>query len=190
MKHIIILLLTVITCANAFGWEPRNAPQPEERALIAAVIIAEAGGEGKIGMEAVYEVIWQRAALAHSNYTDVVTKPKHFSCLNGVKPSKLIKRMSKHKHYEWVRLGLLFFPPTTIHTVPDGHEKVVRNRADHYFALKGMPKIDDVHTPPSWSKAYDPVYEDNTLKKGKIIEWKLNSNGKVIGNHTFEKHSK
>ena len=159
MKYIIITLLVfAITYMNAFGWEPRNAPQPKELPLIAAVIVAEAGGEGKIGMEAVYEVIWQRAALSHSSYTDVVTKPKQFSCLNGVEPAKLIKRMSKHKHYEWVKLGLLFFPPTTIHTVPDGEEKVVRNRADHYFAHKKCN--------PSWS----------------------NGKGKVIGNHTFERH--
>ena len=158
MKKLIII--TALMAISAGAWEPRNAPQPKERALIAALIIAEAGGEKdwKRGCESVYEVIWQRAALSHSSYTEVVTKPKQFSCLNGVKPAKLIKRMSKHKHYEWVKLGLLFFPPTTIHTVPDGEEKVVRNRADHYFAHKKCN--------PSWS----------------------NGKGKVIGNHTFERH--
>ena len=153
-----ILLVFAITSANLFGWEPRNSPQPEERALLAAVIIAEAGGEGVKGMEAVYEVIWQRAALAHSDYIKVITKPKQFSCLNGVKQADLIKRMSKHKHYEWVRWSLLFHPPLTVHTVPNGQEKVIRNRSDHYFAHEKAK--------PSWS----------------------NGKGKVIGNHTFERH--
>jgi len=154
MKRIILVL--VAASVSVFGWEPRNAPQPEERALLAAVITAEAGGEGQRGMEAVYEVIWQRAALAHSDYIKVITKPKQFSCLNGVKQADLIKRMSKHKHYEWVRWSLLFHPPLTVHTAHG--DKVIRNRSDHYFA-HGKVK-------PSWS----------------------NGKGRVIGNHTFEKH--
>ena len=72
--------------------------------------------------------------------------------------AKLVKRMSKHKHYDWVRLGLLTFPPTTVHTCPKGQEKVIRNRSDHYFAHEKVK--------PSWS----------------------NGKGKVIGNHTFERH--
>ena len=156
MKKLTILTALLFNAANA--WEPRNAPSWEQRELIAAVIIAEAGGEGRIGMEAVYEVIWQRAALAHDTYTNIVLKPKQFSCLNKVKPAKLVKRMSKHKHYDWVRLGLLSFPPTTVHTCPKGQEKVIRNRSDHYFAHEKAK--------PSWS----------------------NGKGKVIGNHTFERH--
>ena len=153
-----LILVLAITSANVFGWEPQNAPDQDHRTLLAAVIIAESGGAGRKGMEAVYEVVWQRASLGHTNYLAVITKPKQFSCLNGVEHEDLIKRMSKHRHYEWVRWGLLFHPPLTVHTVPDGQEKVIRNRADHYFAHKKVK--------PYWS----------------------NGKGKVIGNHTFERH--
>jgi len=152
------ILVFAITSANLFGWEPQNAPDQDHRALLAAVIIAESGGEGRKGMEAVYEVIWQRASLQERSYLAVITQRKQFSCLNGVKHDDLIKRMSKHKHYEWVRKSLLIFPPLTVHTVPNGQKKVNRNRADHYFAHKV--------TKPYWS----------------------NGKGKVIGNHTFERH--
>ena len=149
--------LTALMAISAGAWEPQNAPDRDHRTLLAAVIIAEAGAEGRKGMEAVYEVIWQRASLGHTNYLAVITKPKQFSCLNGVKHEDLIKRMSKHKHYEWVRWGLLSFPPLTVHTCHG--EKVIRNRADHYFAHKKVK--------PYWSNG-----------KGKV----------VIGNHTFERH--
>ncbi len=158
MKKLIIIIRTALLYSTANAWEPRNAPSWEQRELIAAVIIAEAGGEGQKGMEAVYEVIWQRASLQERSYLAVITQRKQFSCLNGVKHDDLIKRMSKHKHYEWVRKSLLIFPPLTVHTVPNGQEKVNRNRADHYFAHKKVK--------PYWS----------------------NGKGKVIGNHTFERH--
>ena len=153
-----LILITALLYSSAGAWEPQNAPDQDHRALLAAVIIAEAGGEGRKGMEAVYEVIWQRASLQERSCLAVITQRKQFSCLNGVKHDDLIKRMSKHKHYEWVRKSLLIFPPLTVHTVPNGQEKVNRNRADHYFAHKV--------TKPYWS----------------------NGKGKVIGNHTFERH--
>ena len=152
-----LILITALLYSSAGAWEPQNAPDQDHRALLAAVIIAEAGAEGRKGMEAVYEVVWQRASLQERSYLAVITQRKQFSCLNGVKHDALIKRMSKHKHYEWVRWGLLSFPPLTVHTCHG--EKVIRNRADHYFAHKKVK--------PYWSNG-----------KGK----------EVIGNHTFERH--
>ena len=152
-----LILITALLYSSAGAWEPQNAPDQDHRALLAAVIIAEAGAEGRKGMEAVYEVVWQRASLQERSYLAVITQRKQFSCLNGVKHDDLFKRMSKHKHYEWVRWGLLSFPPLTVHTCHG--EKVIRNRADHYFAHKKVK--------PYWSNG-----------KGKV----------VIGNHTFERH--
>ena len=158
MARLLIIIAALQSSAGA--WEPQNAPDQDHRSLLAAVLIAEAGGEKdfKVALEAVYEVVWQRASLGHTNYLAVITKPKQFSCLNGVKHDELIERMSKHKHYEWVRWGLLSFPPLTVHTVPDGQKKLIRNRADHYFA------------------------------HGKVKPYWSNGTGKVIGNHTFERH--
>ena len=151
-----LILITALLYSSAGAWEPQNAPDQDHRALLAAVIIAEAGAEGRKGMEAVYEVVWQRASLQERSYLAVITQRKQFSCLNGVKHDDLIKRMSKHKHYEWVRWGLLSFPPLTVHTCHA--EKLIRNRADHYFA------------------------------HGKVKPYWSNGTGKVIGNHTFERH--
>ena len=80
--------------------------------------------------------------------------------------------------------SMLRFPPLTVHTVPAGQRKTNTNRADHYFALKSMPKVGGVRTPPYWSKSYDPVKD----AKGKTVGWRFNGKGKIVGNHTFERH--
>ena len=83
MARLLIIIAALQSSAGA--WEPQNAPDQDHRALLAAVIIAGAGGEGRKGMEAVYEVIWQRASLQERSYLAVITQRKQFSCLNGVK---------------------------------------------------------------------------------------------------------
>ena len=155
MKHI----LYILTACSVAAWEPQDAAQGDERKLLAAVIIAESGGEKdwKRGCESVYEVIHQRASLGECSYTKVLTKRKQFSCLNNRTPAQLIERSSWHAHYDWVLQELLRFPPLTTHTVPAHLLATNRNRADHYYAHKVCK--------PYWST-------------GK---------GERIGNHTFEK---
>jgi hypothetical protein len=150
-------ILYILTAFSVAGWEPQDAAQGDERKLLAAVIIAEAGSEGKRGCESVYEVIWQRASLGECSYTKVLTKRKQFSCLNGKTPAQLVLHSTQHPHYKWVEQELLRFPPLTMHTVPSHLLATNRNRADHYYAHKICQ--------PYWST-------------GK---------GKRIGNHTFEK---
>ena len=158
IRTLTLLTLTV----GVYGWEPVDAPAKNDRALIAAVIIAEAGGEGKMGCAAVYEVIHTRASHRRTSCTIEVMRRKQFSCLNNTSPEGLIRRVSTHKHYKWVRDELLGTVPLTMFTVQKNTHKLNRNRADHYYAHKKIAK-------PYWVGA---------------------SRGKVIGGHTFYKLTK
>lgn len=143
------MLCCVVCTASAakpLGKAPAGAPQGAERHLTAAVIIAEAGGEGQRTMEGVYEVIHTRVSQwRHGGYWGTLIHKFQFSCLNGVAPEALIKKHRNHKNYAWVYNELLKFPPLTNHTVPPGHVKSSVNRADHFH---------DTSMVPYWSRGY------------------------------------
>jgi hypothetical protein len=116
--------------------KPARAPQGAERAVVAAVIIAESGGHGRKGMSAVYEVVFERASRQRTSCYAEVTRDKQFSCLNGKKPirvrtASLVQRMSKHREYKWVHDELLKWVPITNHTGGYPGE-----RCTHYHAEK------------------------------------------------------
>ena len=69
-----------------------------ENRLVAAVIIAEAGGEGDTGMSAVAEVIQTRSIKSGASATAVVSAPKQFSCLNSGTNGFID---AKSKHPKW-----------------------------------------------------------------------------------------
>ena len=153
------IILTLLMAMGVYGWEPVDAPVGNDRAIVAAVIIAEAGGEGIRGMESVYEVIHTRASHKGTSCATEVMRRKQFSCLNNTSPAGLVRRCSTHKHYKWVHDELLKFVPLTMFTVQENTHKLNRNRADHYYAHKKIAK-------PYWVGALE---------------------GKVIGNHKFYK---
>ena len=74
--------------------------ETEKRDIICATLILEAGGEGKEGMEAVWEVIWNRANGKTENLYSVVTRPKQFSCWNSNSFSKLVEKSKTHPLWE------------------------------------------------------------------------------------------
>ena len=153
------IILTLLMAMGVYGWEPVDAPVGNDRAIVAAVIIAEGGGESKRGMCAIYEVIHTRASHRGTSCATEVMRRKQFSCLNNTSPEKLVRRCSTHKHYKWVHDELLKFVPLTMFTVQENTHKLNRNRADHYYAHKKIAK-------PYWVGALE---------------------GKVIGNHKFYK---
>jgi spore germination cell wall hydrolase CwlJ-like protein len=67
--------------------------------IVAAVLMAEARGEGGIGMTAVAEVIRNRAAKAGKSPLQVVLKPGEFSCLNDSTPAALHQKFYRMKLY-------------------------------------------------------------------------------------------
>lgn len=77
--------------------------------LPAAVLVAEAGGEGEDGLCAVAEVIAERRRQILSQRPsatafDVVTRPGAFSCLNNeARYNPLIKRHLNHPRYKEAR---------------------------------------------------------------------------------------
>lgn len=151
MKHL-LTLLTLTLSAHAAA--PVEAPAGWERTVLTAVILAEAGGEGAKGMEAVFEVVWTRGVESKRSLYEVVTRRKQFSCLNSTTPAELVQRMSHHKHYDWVHDRLLRFPPLTVHTCPAELLALNTTRANHYHA-KGVK--------PYWAKGHKPVAIGNHL---------------------------
>ena len=77
---------------------PCGATSFDER-LVAAVLMAEARGEGVIGMTAVGEVIANRARKRQLPPGLVVQQPCQFSPLNRAKPHELIMRYEKMPLY-------------------------------------------------------------------------------------------
>jgi spore germination cell wall hydrolase CwlJ-like protein len=103
----LIIHLTSRHPANAVNWFVKfaaailalttaaSAAHPPAVELVAAVIVAEAAGEGYAGMRAVREVIQMRAYERRQTERAVVTAPKQFSCLNRTTPARLIAQARK-----------------------------------------------------------------------------------------------
>jgi N-acetylmuramoyl-L-alanine amidase len=121
---------------------PCGATSFDER-LIAAVLMAEARGEGVIGMTAVGEVIANRARKRHMPAGLVVQQPYQFSPLNRVKPHELIMRYEKMPLYrEALRIA------TTVVQTPAELPGLVAG-ADHFERI-GAPI-------PRWARGRRPV---------------------------------
>ena len=86
-----------LVCMLALGlvFSEAHAAQKEQE-TVAAVLVLEAGGEGRAGMEAVFEVIQNRARGGKTLY-EVVTAPAQFSSLNGLSPAAAIVKARKSK---------------------------------------------------------------------------------------------
>jgi hypothetical protein len=91
MKRWIYLLLLLSLNALASS-NPRGTYGQQ---VVAAVLMAEAWGEGRDGMTAVAEVIRKRADEWDMSPLAVVKRLKHFSCLNGTRPESLLKKFHR-----------------------------------------------------------------------------------------------
>lgn len=110
--------------------------------IVAAVLMAEAWGEGEIGMMAVAEVIRNRAQERHRSPLGVVTTPKQFSCLNNTSPEALYGRFATNPDYEKaLRIArLIYNQPERL----PGHAQ----GANHYTRSDEQP---------SWAVGKQPV---------------------------------
>ena len=91
MKRWIYLLLLLSLNALASS-NPRGTYGQQ---VVAAVLMAEAWGEGRDGMTAVAEVIRKRADEWDMSPLAVVKRSKHFSCLNETRPELLLKKFHR-----------------------------------------------------------------------------------------------
>lgn len=99
------------------------------REIVAATLILEAGGEGQIGMEAVREVINNRAGKNKTEISVCLAR-KQFSCWNNITPERGIYIAKKHPKWN---LALSIVNGRTNHT----------KGATHYHAHS---------VSPSWAK--------------------------------------
>ncbi len=67
--------------------------------VVAAVLMAEAWGEGEKAMTAVAEVIAQRSKSWKLSPLAVVKRKRHFSCLNSVRPEDLIRKYHRQRDF-------------------------------------------------------------------------------------------
>ncbi len=127
----LLLLVSLLLAATT------HAAQPSRTEIVAAVLIAEAGGQGVTAMRAVREVIQVRAATQCRTELAIVTAPKQFSCLNRTTPSRLVTQARKHPRWsEALRLASVTLRRATV------------SQANHYHALT---------ISPAWARGAQPV---------------------------------
>jgi len=135
------ILLVMLTSIN--GFSQARAPKGADREVIAAVIVAESGGHGVKGMEAVWEVIHARASQRGTTCIEEALRRKQFSCLNNTTPTELWWKMRNHPSYWMVHDHILRWVPTSSHTGTNPY-----NRATHYHAHS---------VNPYWAKGHKPA---------------------------------
>ena len=147
------MILEVILIGGLVGFSlcAGAMQKPNDVEVVAAVLIAEAGGEAVAGMEAVMEVIQNRCRVHGCvSLAQVCLKPGAFSCLIGTTPEKLIRRAKKHR--KW-RLAVGMAKMGVITKLAKG--------ANHYHEASLDPK-------PAWA---DPA--KITARIGNHIFYKL-----------------
>jgi|TARA_X000001316_G_C919623_1_gene33723 spore germination cell wall hydrolase CwlJ-like protein len=144
---LIILLLSIFSYAQAYTYDP--CPYADD--IVVATIIMEAGGEYKHGaLEAVYEVIMNRAKKRKMTPAEVCLQRKQFSCWNdkadGIKALEETIAQAK-KHPRWVIAKNIL-----------GKQSNYTKGADHYHAD---------YVDPYWAKSLT-----KTIKIGRHIFYK------------------
>lgn len=108
--------------------------------VVAAVLMAEAWGEGREGMIAVAEVIRNRADKEGISPLAIVKQPRQFTSLNNTTPPQLIRKFWKARDWE-IALEIsrmLYNEPEKLPGITNG--------ADHYDNGR-----------PYWAKGRTPV---------------------------------
>jgi spore germination cell wall hydrolase CwlJ-like protein len=121
---------------------PCRAGSHDER-LVAAVLMAEAQGEGVVGMTAVGEVIANRARKRQIPPGLVVQETYQFSPLNRTKPHELVSRYEKLPLYrEALRIA----------------NTVIHAPAELPGLTAGADHFEDIRAPiPHWARGRRPV---------------------------------
>lgn len=116
--------------------------QTYQQKVVAAVLMGEAWNQGKVGMEAVGEVIYRRSVLSGRTPLAVVCRPKAFSCLNGRKPEALIRKFAGQPDFQ-VALGIAKVITDAPHRLPG-----ITQGATHFT------RVDER---PSWARGTRPL---------------------------------
>jgi spore germination cell wall hydrolase CwlJ-like protein len=101
IRYLVSILSIVSFGLLAGGSKPTHSYQ--ERA-VAAVLMGEAWGEGKVGMLAVGEVVQERCVRLKKSPYQIVTTGRNgvhaFSCLNGTQIDALIRKFADKPEYK------------------------------------------------------------------------------------------
>lgn len=106
--------------------------------IVTAALVGEAGGEGLKGLQAVMNVIANRAGGDYRKFATEVLKPKQFSMFNratGRRPSKTVTQVvnSYRGHPLWAQ-AQYFVRHAAAGTLPD-----LTGKASHYHARSVNP---------------------------------------------------
>lgn len=136
-------MFTKVALLLSLGWALAAAEPPYAYKVIAAVIVAEAGGEGENGMSAVAEVIRERGQRLKMTPFQVVSAKKAFSCLNSTSPARLIRKQQQQEKVYAYALALadcLYHAPQNLPNAT--------NKATHFTRKEEKPY---------WAKGHKPV---------------------------------
>lgn len=99
--------------------------------IVAATLFKEARGEGIKGMQAVNEVIANRAKTRKKTKAEICLQPKQFSCWNGITPSKeVINKLQQSEPKMFALAKKIAQETVTNHT----------NGAEYYHTTSVSPK--------------------------------------------------
>jgi spore germination cell wall hydrolase CwlJ-like protein len=123
-----------------FAFQIQLAAAQNKLELIAATLVLEAQNQGEIGMQAVYEVLRNRAKSSKIEkiYLEA-RRPKQFSCLNNISDSNAIARA--RKSIAW---------PVAVKLIKSNPKSNLVKGACHYYA-------DWMRTPPVWAKGKNKI---------------------------------
>lgn len=108
--------------------------------VVAAVLLAEARGEGHQGMQAVAEVIRRRADARGVSMLAVI-KPGAFSSLDGTSRDKLVQRFAEHPLFpEALEIARMAYnEPNKLRNITRGADHFTHRREKPYWAAGHQP---------------------------------------------------
>jgi len=131
MKKILLIILLAMLGFVCF------VQADYDQTIVAATLIMEAGGEYHEGsLDAVYEVIYNRAIKKNQSFSEVCLAPKQFSCWNGKDIMSAVEKASQHPRWNEA-MKIAYEDPKTNYTMG----------ADHYHADYVRPYWADSLTP-------------------------------------------
>lgn len=137
MKHILILTgliwagFTLPASAATYGQK-----------VVAAVLLAEARGEGETGMVAVAEVIRRRADQKGISPL-LVVKPGAFSSLNGKTHDQIVRQFEHHPMFpQALRIArTLYNEPEKLRNITKGATHFTHKAETPYWAVNQTPVV-------------------------------------------------
>ena len=135
MKHILILTGLIWT-----GFTLPASAATYGQKVVAAVLLAEARGEGETGMVAVAEVIRRRADQKGISPL-LVVKPGAFSSLNGKTHDQIVRQFENHPMFpQALRIArTLYNEPEKLRNITKGATHFTHKAETPYWAVNQTP---------------------------------------------------